>query len=960
MSHDNVGGDKKNFPAMENEIAKFWKEKNIFKKSIDQRDGSPDFVFYDGPPFATGLPHHGHILASTSKDLIGRYKTMRGYHVLRRWGWDCHGLPVENLIEKELEISGRKEIEAYGIGKFNDACEASVLRYDKEWRTTIDRIGRFVDFDDQYKTMDDSFMESVWWGFSQLVKKDLVYEDTRISLYCPRCETPLSNSEIAMDNSYKSVSDPSIYVAFKLKDSDEHLLIWTTTPWTLPANAAIAVNPEITYALVESEGKKLWLAQDRVEALSKDLKTTEVLATKMGSELVGLSYEPIFGYMKATHDKTHTVVAGDFVTTQDGSGMVHIAPTFVEDDYKVGKQYGLDFFETVDSQGKFLEMITDFAGKNVWEVNRDVLKHLKSMGVVVALKEITHEYPFCWRCDTKLIYKTQKAWYVAVTKIKNELLETNKQIHWYPAHLQEGRFGKGLETAPDWNISRSRFWGNPIPVWKNDVTGEIFVPESIADLEKVSGMKVKSMHRPGIDEVVWSDGKGTFTRTPEVFDCWFESGSMPWASVHYPFENKEFFEKNYPSQFITEYIAQTRGWFYNMHVLAIAIFGKPSFTHAVTTGTILAENGQKMSKSKKNFTPPEELFEKYGVDSMRFYLMSSPLMKGENLRYADKEQADAFRKIIMLSWNVYSFYELYRNVVKHEASTKSQHLLDVWIISKTQALVRDVTQKLDAYDITTATRLIGEYINELSTWYIRRSRDRFKDDGSSSDLIDVLSTTRYALLTLVKVMAPVTPFIAEDMYLRLGDEKESVHLCDWPTYDESLISQTSLTHMDTAKESIEKALAIRAKNQRKVRQALSTLYITTTSLPQAYFDIIADEVNVKEVMLVESLPHGEFIVTSNEEKPTVALNIEITPQLQIEGDVRELVRMINAYRKELGLTPTDMITLGIATSDLLWEYIMLHKEHILASNKLTDLVRVQEGDHFIEVNEHEASLVVVK
>lgn len=933
--------ERKNFPEMEEKILEFWKEHKIFEKSIQQREGADDFVFYDGPPFATGLPHHGHILASTAKDLVGRYKTMRGYRVERRWGWDCHGLPIENLIEKELGISGKKEIEEHGIDAFCNACEASVLKYDKEWEGVIERMGRFVDFKNNYKTMDLSFMESVWWGFKQMYDKNLVYEDTRISLYCPRCETPLSNFEIAMDNSYKTVTDPSVYVPLKIKDADVSLVIWTTTPWTLPANSAVAVHPDIAYATLTTATGRYILAQDRLEALADMLGEYTVETTQMGSDLVGLEYEPIFSYMTPTQPTTHHVVAGNFVTTQDGTGLVHIAPTFGEDDYRIGKEHGLDFFETVTSEGVFVDAISDFAGRNVWNINQKVIELLKERGAVLGVSNIKHEYPFCWRCDTKLIYKTQSAWFIAVSKIKDRMIELNQDISWYPDHLKEGRFGKGLETAPDWNVSRSRFWGNAIPVWKNDVTGEVVVVGSVEELEKLSGMKVTNLHRPAIDEITWKGAEGgTFTRIEEVFDCWVESGSMPWASVHYPFENKEFFENNYPAEFITEYIAQTRGWFYTMHVLATAIFDKPSFLHAVTTGTILAQNGEKMSKSKKNFTDPMELIQQYGVDSMRYYLMASPLMKGENLRYADKEQAEAFRKISMLVWNVYSFYEMNKQDLKSKELIASDNVLDVWILSKTQELIAYVTERFDTYDITAGTRALGEYIDELSTWYIRRSRDRMKGLEGEDEQQAALSTIRYVLLQLSKVLAPVTPFIAEELYQHVGGEKESVHLDEWPLFESLHMNTQVLDDMAIARGLIEKILAIRATTGVKIRQALGTAYITKVSLPQVYHGIIADEVNVKTVISDPTLPEeSETIKINADENFKVALDIEITDELKMEGYIRELVRYINSYRKELRLTPQDVIPVYYSTeaSEII-EMFARHGQDIKESIKASELI----------------------
>lgn len=903
---------RKNFPQMEEEIVKYWKENKIFEKSIAQREGQPDFVFYDGPPFATGLPHHGHILASTSKDLMGRYKSMRGYRVLRRWGWDCHGLPVENLIEKELGISGRKEIEAFGIDKFNNACEASVLKYEHEWADTVDRIGRFVDFKNSYMTMSNDFMESVWWGFKQLFEKNLIYRDTRISLYCPRCETPLSNSEIQMDNSYKMVTDPSIYVKFKLKNEEgSSLLVWTTTPWTLPANSAIAVNPHIPYlkVLLNETGEHVYLAQPAYLRMQEWLGDHKIVKEVQGEDMIGWDYEPLFNYFEL-EKKAYFVVAGDFVTTEDGSGLVHIAPTFGEEDYQLGKQLDLAFIETVDSQAKFLPQVTQWAGKGVWNANPHIIEYLEAQGSVFKVVHIKHEYPYCWRCDTKLIYKTQLAWYVKVSALKQRMIELNEDIAWHPDNLKHGRFGKGLESAPDWNISRSRYWGNAIPIWVCDACGDLNVIGSIAELEEKSSKKAIQLHRPTIDEHTWACecGKGRYTRTTEVFDCWFESGSMPWASVHYPFENKEYFEANYPAEFISEYVAQTRGWFYNLHVLATAIFDKPSFVHAVTTGTIVGKDGQKLSKSKKNFTDPMELVSKYGVDSMRYYLMASPLMNAENLSYKDEDQEDALRKIIMLTWNVYTFFATYADKVTSKELIESTNVLDQWILSRLHSTIQELTTLFDTYEISRGTRLIGSFIDELSTWYVRRSRDRFKDDDKPEDQQFALSTLRYVLLELSKLMAPITPFIAEDLYRSLGGGKESVHLEDWTEFNPMMIKNQVLTDMDTARGVIEKALAIRSVSGVKIRQALGTLMITNKQLSEPYFAILQDEINIKNVVVVDELPsESDMIKINADDRFKVALDLTITPELKLEGNFRELTRHINGMRKEMGLTPNDQI-----------------------------------------------------
>jgi len=940
---------RKNFPQMEEETVKYWKENQIFEKSIAQREGQRDFVFYDGPPFVTGLPHHGHILASTIKDLVGRYKTMRGYRVLRRWGWDCHGLPMENLMEKELGINGRKEIEAYGIGKFNDACRSAINRYDHEWESIVDRIGRFVDYKNSYKTMDNDFMESVWWGFKQLFDKNLVYKDTRISLYCPRCETPLSNNEIAMDNSYKNVSDPSIYVKFPLKGKkNEALLIWTTTPWTLPANTAVAINPDIPYLKIKLNETKesIYIAKPAYLRMQEWLGDHKIEKEIQGSEMVGWEYEPLFNYFKVDK-KAYVVLPGEFVTMEDGTGLVHIAPSFGDDDYQLGKKNDLAFIETVDSQAKFLPEVTQWAGKNVWNANQSIIESLTERGSIFKVVNVKHEYPYCWRCDTKLIYRTQPAWYIKVSSLKDRMIALNEQIKWYPDHLQHGRFGKGLETAPDWNISRSRYWGNPIPIWICDSCSTVEVVGSIESLEKKCGQKVTEMHRPQVDEYTWDCScGGKFTRIPEVFDCWFESGSMPWASVHYPFENKKYFEENYPAEFISEYIAQTRGWFYNLHVLATGIFDKPSFTHAVNTGTILNDRGEKISKSKKNYTDPKELFDKFGVDSMRYYLMSSPLMNNAgDLFFKDQEQEEAFRKIIMLTWNVYTFFATYADKVKSKELIESKNILDQWILSRLHTVIGELTDAFDHYDISRGTKLIGSFIDELSTWFVRRSRDRFKNDDAPEDQQAALSTLQYVLMTLSKMMAPVTPFIAEDLYRSLGGDKESVHLEDWPAVEPTMIQTGVLNDMDTARGLIEKALAIRATSGIKIRQALGTLFVTNKHLNEAFHEILKDEINIKSVEIVDELPSESDMIKINvDERYKVALDLTITPELKLEGNFRELTRHINSMRKEAGLTPGDQIKIYfIPEGPEMIETMKVYGAELKKAARAQELIESKEG-----------------
>ncbi|HEX7018347.1 MAG TPA: isoleucine--tRNA ligase, partial [Patescibacteria group bacterium] len=717
-------------PKLEEETLKFWQETNAFEKSVEMRDKDKAYVFYDGPPFATGMPHYGHLLASTTKDVIPRYWTMKGYRVERVWGWDCHGLPIENMIEQKLEIKGgKKGIEELGIDKFNQACRLEVLRLDQEWEKIIGRLGRWVDFKHNYKTMDKTFMESVWWGFKQLVDKDLTYEGRKIVLFCPRCSTPLSNFEIAMDNSYKDVEDNSVYVKFKVSskgeaaaEANEYLVAWTTTPWTLPGNVALAVDPEARYSQVKVGDELLWLASARLKATLQDTKY-EIVNEVQGKELVGWEYQPLFDYFGETTEKGWYVLPGNFVSLDDGTGIVHTAALFGEDDYALAQQYDLPLVPTLNDEGKFLPFVELVAGQFYKKAEQPIMEDLEGRNLLLRKEKITHSYPFCYRCGTPLYYNAVPAWFINVQKLKDELIAQNEHINWYPEHLKHGRFGKGLENAPDWNISRSRYWGTPMPVWMGE--GQQRVVGSIEELKEwaVNPSQVEKLtdiHREFLDDIeVWVDDAKTIKgrRIPEVFDCWVESGSMPFAAIHYPFENKAFFEKNYPAQFVSEYIAQTRAWFYTMHVISVGIFGKHPFENVLTTGTILAEDGSKMSKSKKNYPDPMVLIDKYGVDSLRLYLMSSTVMKGENLNFSEKEVADMRRKVFVIWWNVFAFYQQYADTTTdfRNPPLEPAHVMDKWLLSRVNHLVKDVTEYMDHYDVVRTSRVLIEFVDELST-----------------------------------------------------------------------------------------------------------------------------------------------------------------------------------------------------------------------------------------------------
>lgn len=904
--------NKINIPETEHKVLDFWDETKAFKKSIESRNEKKRFVFYDGPPFATGLPHYGHILASTIKDVVPRYWTMKGYQVDRVWGWDCHGLPIENIIEKELDLKGgKKGIEEMGIDKFNAACRSAIFRFDKDWEVIIRRMGRWVNFKNSYKTMDLSYMESVWWAFKRLHEKGLIYEGKRVILYCPRCATPLSNFEIAMDNSYKEVKDNSIYVKFKLKNKlNEYFVAWTTTPWTLIGNVALAVDPNANYLKVQIDDDLLWIAEKLKETLFKDANIKNV-ESKKGSELVNLEYEPLYNYMPHDGKKAHYVGPGDFVSMEDGTGIVHTAAIFGEDDYEFAKKLDLPRVPTLDDQGKFLDFVEPLKGMFYKKSETWIIDDLKMRNLLFKAEKITHSYPFCYRCETPLYYNAIPAWFINVQKIKNDLKKQNENINWYPSYLKHGRFGKGLDTAPDWNISRSRYWGTPMPVWQSPDGDKTRIIGSVQELKRwaVDSRQVENItdiHREFIDDIeIWVDDKKTVEgrRIPEVFDCWVESGSMPYASLHYPFENKALFDSTHPAQFIAEYIAQTRAWFYTLHVMSVGLFGKNTFENAVTTGTILAENGDKMSKSKRNFPDPTLLFEKYGVDSLRFYLMSSTVMKAENTNFSESQVKEVYQKVISILWNTFTFYKLYTKDPVSNDMPQVSHILDKWIASKTHRLIRDVTKSMDKYDVVASCRLIKSFIDDLSTWYLRRSRDRFKTDTKSMEVF------AWVLKSLALIMAPITPFICELIYQNITKKQDSVHLQLWPKFDEKYISDEIEEEVLYSRKIVEMAHAVRKNEGIRVRQPLKQFTIHNSPASPAgrqliisdeLISLIKKELNVKAVEFVKG--KGDL---------SVVLDTEITPELKAEGDARELVRNIQKLRKQKGCKVDELVKVTI-------------------------------------------------
>ncbi len=1098
----------------EEEVIAFWNDEAIFEKTVEKDAPEGEFVFYDGPPFATGLPHMGHLLISSYKDAIGRYKTMRGYTVPRRWGWDCHGLPIENIVEKKLNLKTKKDIEELGVARFNEEAKNSVLTYVSDWKHYIERIGRWVDFDNSYKTMDNTYIESVWWALKKIHSDGRLYEGRKVLMYCPHCETPLSKAEIAMDNSYKDVTDESVFVRFKLAekgkigktkvDDATYVLAWTTTPWTLPGNVALAVGPNVTYVLVKHGKEKLLLAKERLKILSG--KHT-VIEEVQGEKLADLTYEPLYEVPKAEGQKSKrawSVVTADFVTTEDGTGVVHIAPMYGEDDYNLGLEYELPVVPLLNESGNFNDDAPELVrGMYFKKGGRYVTEDLEQRDLILTKHPHTHSYPHCYRCGTALIYNALTSWFINIQAVKQYLLESNEEVTWYPEHLKHGRFKHTIETAPDWTISRNRYWASPLPIWRNAATDALHIIGSLDDLRartKKSGntyymtrhgeaesnvkkiistlpehknhltkkgrtqveelakklkkegitriitsplmrtretadliakaleiptddilvdtrlqewqltelhtKKVKELHavcpgvrerfekecapgaetlvdmkrrigealyeyedtyqnekilivgheytlwlaqsvaagadvdqcvvirgededfvdngqvqelefvplphngeyeldlhRPYIDELpLVSDDGEVLTRVPEVVDCWVESGAMPFASEHYPHENKDVVKRRYPGDFIAEYIAQTRTWFYYMHALGVLLFDAPSYKNCISTGTVLASDGSKMSKSKGNFTDPLENIDRYGADALRFYLLGSVVMAGEDLAFNDDEIREAHNRFLNMLWNSYKFYELHQSRYDPEEKIK-RTVLDTWILARLEEVVSDVTTSMDSYDTIKSARALREFVSDFSTWYVRRSRDRFKSE-SEEDAQAALHTTREVLLTLARLIAPITPFIAESLYRGIGGKKESVHLARWPRATGD--SDKSLTEaMAEVRRVASLVLEARQREGIKVRQPLAKVTLTTDTLEgkEELLALLVDEVNVKEVVFGSGLPEE------------ITLDTELTDTLVREGYVRELTRSVQAMRKDAGLKPDDTVTLMVDSDD---------------------------------------------
>lgn len=852
------------FPKMEEEILKFWKDNDIFKKSITQREGNEQFIFYDGPPFATGLPHFGHFVPGTIKDIIPRYQSMKGKKVDRKFGWDCHGLPVEYEMEKELGISGKYQIEEFGIAKFNESCRSIVLRYTSEWEEIVTRMGRWVDFDNGYKTMDLDYMESIWWIIKQLMEKGLMYEGFYIMPYSPKLSTPLSNFEVNLGG-YKDVVDPAITIKFKLRDEDAYFLAWTTTPWTLPSNLGLALGPDIIYAKIKDGNDIYILAKERLSAYYKDEADYEIIGELTGKELEGISYIPLFPYFKEFQKQNafKTLVA-DFVTVEDGTGIVHTAPGFGEDDYNLMKNTGVPVVCPIDAECRFTDEVHDYKGIFVKDADKAIIKRLKDEGKLVKRENYNHSYPFCYRTKEPLIYRAISCWFVDISKIKEKMIAANNQVEWMPSHMKTGRFGKWLEGARDWAISRNRYWGNPIPIWKCDGSDHMEVIGSREELKEKSGIMADDLHKHFVDQITWPspDGKGTMRRIPDVLDCWFESGAMPYAQVHYPFENKEWFENNFPADFISEGLDQTRGWFYTLTILAAALFDKPAFKNVIVNGLVLAEDGKKMSKSERNFSDPKEIIDKFGADALRMFLMNSAVVKGEDLKYSDDGIKDVLKGFIIPFWNAYSFFITYANIDDFKPKgipSEPDNPLDRWILSEAESLVSSVTSQLDGYDLSRALGSIVRFVDLLNNWYIRRSRRRFWRSENDIDKIQAYETLYSVLMSTIHVAAPFIPFITEEIYqnLKTDDMPESLHLSDYPVANSAIRDHELEKKMEITRQAVSMGRALRSVHSLKIRQPLKSLYIVTRNTKERAVlremeDIIIEELNVKNVIFKEN------------------------------------------------------------------------------------------------------------
>jgi isoleucyl-tRNA synthetase len=980
----------------EKDLVQQWKQNKTFEKSVAMRPIDNSFVFYDGPPFITGVPHHGTLLSSLVKDIVPRYQTMKGKRVERVWGWDCHGLPAENYVEKILGITDRHDIGTkISLADYITTARESMVATGDLWETTIDRIGRWVDFKGAYKTMDKKYMESVWWAFKTLYDKGKIYEGEKVLMYDTHLATPLSKAEVTMDaGAYIDVTDPSVFVKFRLTDTlalrsvlrsttkdeslgevgnavgpssaeasegkpkDVYLLAWTTTPWTLPGNTALAINKDLTYVEVQLESDCFVLAKDMINQVLADDKHNKldykIIREISGADLIGKSYEPLFG---DRGDGAHKIWSADFVTTESGTGIVHIAPAYGEDDFNLARKNNIPVVHVIDDYGKYTE--TEWLGQDIWDINKTIAKTLLERGIVWKIEYIRHEYPHNPRTGNRLIYRAHPSWFMNIDSQRTEMLEQNTEhITWFPEHIKHGRFEKTIETAPDWNLSRDRFWATAMPVWKGtDKDGEekIKVVGSYAELKELSGIELPDYHRPWVDDVKFEIDGVQYSRIDKVLDCWFESGSMPFAQFHYPFENVEKFEQNFPGDFIVEYVGQVRAWFYYVHAISVGLFGHNAFKNVIVTGNIAGSDGLKMSKSRGNFTDPNELFDKYSADSWRFLLASSPLLSGEDFSLLDKDVSDTARKLSMI-WNMYDFFTMYAEVdnweFKGDLSDPTEVLtnsLDQWIVSRMHQLTSEVTKYMDVYNLPDATRPILPFIEDASNWYVRRSRRRFWKAGDDTDKNNAYRTLHYVLVQLAEVLAPFTPFLAEELYQKLtgghstgsGSMSESVHLLDWPVGGH--INELVVSDMETVREYVNIGLSIRAKEHLKVRQPLASVTVPSLGKFVDFTDILREELNVKSVKL-----GNEF-----------ALDLTITPELKSEGIAREVIRHIQAARKDAGLNIEDRIELALTSDDIeLQQAIADNRKVIVDETLATELSNGDQKSFVATVKIDDVSLII--